>query len=205
VIGAGLLTVTAWAVVAVSLHRLMLFGDRQCGSWLILRFGKVEAMFAALPVLYIVTVAVLSALGVPLERSWKGGPALIAMCVFAVAIFFIARFVLVHPVMVVDRRADVRQAWDLSRGNVWRMIGLLIVVTTPPVVVAGVLQSLLIAVLNLTPAAMTAEQFDESLWQILAIYYPTSIVVWALCVGMLSLMYKALCGLPSDFVVKPKA
>ena len=57
VIATKLLAIAAWAVIAAALHRVILFGDRQPRTFLNLRFGKVEALFALPPVLLFLTLA----------------------------------------------------------------------------------------------------------------------------------------------------
>ena len=47
-------------------------------------------------------------------------------------------------------------------------------------------------------------QFEGSLLQLFLLTYPTSIVIGALCVGILSFTYKALAGFPAEAVLKPK-
>src|SRR5262245_57166124 len=44
------------AVVAVALHRVILFGQREPGRLIHLAFGKVELLFAALPVILLLPV-----------------------------------------------------------------------------------------------------------------------------------------------------
>src|SRR6187431_90345 len=61
-IATWLLSIATWAVIAASLHRVILFGDRQPGTWLNLRFGKVEALFALPPLLGVLLLVVLEAL-----------------------------------------------------------------------------------------------------------------------------------------------
>ena len=178
------LTIAAWAVIAVSLHRVILFGDRAPGTWLNIRFGKVEALFAILPAAYLLIVVALSALGVPTEFHVKGGPAVVLWIVMAVVIFLLARFCLVFPIAVMERRVDFALAWTLSHGNVWRMIGVWLVLTMLAYTAFGALDELLFAVLKLTPAAMTKEQFEDSWLRLLMLDYPFSILLGALCVGI---------------------
>lgn len=204
VIATHLMSIAAWAVIAAALHRVILFSDRQPGTWLNLRFGKVEALFALPPIACVLLIIALEALGVPLEWHFKGGPALVAGGVMAVVIFFLGRSSLIFPIAVVERRFDFAQAWALSHGNVLRMIAVWILVTTPPYVVLGAVQWLLLAVFKLFPAAPTPEQFDGSLLELLVLTYPFSIVFGALCVGILSFTYKALAGFPAEAVLKPK-
>jgi hypothetical protein len=199
-----LLTVAAWAVIAVSLHRVILFGDRASDTFLNVRFGKVQALFAILPVAYLLVTATLSALNVPMEFHVKGGPALIMWIVFAVIIFVIARFCLAFPIAVVERRIDFAQAWTLSHGNVWRLIGVWLLVTMLAYAAFGLLEQMSFAVLNVTPAAMSTEQFENSWLRLLVLDYPFSIALGALCVGILSFSYKALAGFGTEAVIKGK-
>jgi hypothetical protein len=203
-IGARLVAIAAWAVVAAALHRLILFGDRAPNAWLNIRFGKVEALFAILPALCVATPIALSALGIPTKLHLTGDPAVVAMIVMAVVIFFLTRFSLVFPIAVIERRVNFAQAWALSHANVWRMIGLWLIVTMPALLVADAWESILLGLLKFTPAAMTKEQFDGSLLELAAVTYPMSIVLGALCVGILSFSYKALAGFARDAVLTPK-
>lgn len=209
VIATGLLAIAAWAVIAAALHRVILFGDRQPRTFLNLRFGKVEALFALPPVLLLLTLVVLGNLGVPLTWHFDGGPAFIFFCVMAIVIFFLARFCLVFPIAVIERRLDFAQAWALSRGNVWRMIAVWIVVTTPALIVADAVQRLVLRALTtpsvtatLAGAPPTPDEIKASLLEFILLTYPTSIVIGALCVGILSYTYKALAGFAPDAVLK---
>lgn len=202
---AKILGIATTAIVTVALHRVILFGDRQRKAFLNLHFGVVEALFAALPLAFFLATTVLVWLGVPLEWHVKGGPALVGFVIIAVVVFFFVRFCLIFPIAVVERRLDFAQAWALSHGNVCRMIAVWIAVTAPAYMVIGMWQWLLLTVLGLTPFAMTAEQFDGSLLEALAVTYPTSIILGALCVGILSHTYKALAGFGAGAVLRPAA
>jgi hypothetical protein len=202
--GSEFLTVATWAVIAVSLHRVILFGDRDPYTFLNVRFGKVQALFAILPAAYLLTFVTLSALGLPTEFHLKGGPAMAMWIVFAVIVFLIARFCLVFPIAVVERRIDFAQAWLLSHGNVWRLIGVTLLVIMLAQTAYGLLEQTIFAVQKVTPAAMSKEQFEDSWLRLLVLDYPFSIALGALCVGILSFAYKALAGFGAEAVIKVK-
>jgi hypothetical protein len=204
IIGSNFLTVAAWAVIAVSLHRVILFGDRDPYTFLNVRFGKVQALFSILPIAYLVVTTTMSALGLPTELHLKGGPAVVMWIVFAVIIFLIARFCLVFPIAVVERRIDFAQAWLLSHGNVWRLIGVTLLVIILAQMAYGLLEQTIFAVQKVTPAAMSTEQFEDSWLRLLVLDYPFSIALGALCVGILSFAYKALAGFGTEAVIKVK-
>ena len=203
VIATEFFAVITWAIVAPSWHRLILSGDRQPGTFLNLRFGKVEALFALPLVLLFLTILTLELLGVPLKWHVTGGAAMVVWGIMAVMIFFSARFCLAFPIAVLERRVDFAQAWALSHGNVWRMIAVWIVVTTPAYALIAAVQWLLLTVLKVTPWTMMAKQFEGSLLEFFAITWPTSILIGALCVGILSYTYKALAGFAPDATLTP--
>lgn len=202
--GSEFLTVATWAVIAVSLHRVILFGDRAPGTWLNIRFGKVEALFAILPVAFLLVTTTMSALGLPTKVHFTGGPAVAMWIVVAVIVFFVVRFCLVFPIAVMERRIDFAQAWALSHGNVWRLIGVWFLVTMLAYTAFGLLEQATFAVLKATPAKMSVEQFENSWLRLLVLDYPFSIAFGALCVGILSFAYKALAGFGTETVIKAK-
>jgi len=53
----------------------------------------------------------------------------------------------------------------------------------------GTLEWLLLTLLNVTPAAMSVEQFENSLLKFAVLQFPFSIALGALCVGILSYTY----------------
>lgn len=203
IVGSEFLTVAAWAVIAVSLHRVILFGDRAPGTVLNVRFGKVEALFVVAPLLYLAASLAFDA-AVPNGLHFKGRPAMAMWIVMAVVIFFLARFCLAFPIAVVERRIDFAQAWALTHGNVWRMIFLWLLVTIVAHAALGIVESLTVTLLRVTPAAMSKEQFEDSWLRLLALEYPFSIIIGALCVGILSLAYKALAGVAVDAAIGPR-
>lgn len=124
----GLVGVAGTAIVAVALHRVILFGDRKPGQFYYLAFGKIEALFVALPVavslFFVITSHTFTA---------EQGAFLAALSLFLIFGFFYAmvRLSLIFPVVVVEGRYNFGQAWALSRGNFWRLFATWIVAVIP--------------------------------------------------------------------------
>jgi hypothetical protein len=123
------------AIVAVSIHRLALFGERKEGKWLNLQFGKVEFLFLVVPMLILMPLMVLFVL------AFIGGELFAAAVTFLLIIaglYLFVRLALLFPLMVVEGRALFRQAWEMSKGNFWRLFGVLILGSLP-LILLGVL------------------------------------------------------------------
>lgn len=192
----------AGAIVAVALHRTILFGDRKPGVFILLTFGKVEALFAILPaamfliyamghVLFYMGIAVAMMSGAPASAA-----ALIFMLPFVVAVLVAIRLSLIFPVTVVKGRYDFGAAWRLMRGNFWRAVGVWILALGPLHLIAGSIQ----------PAVMRS--VAPGIWRGVAlalVNYPIAIISSALMVAAVSYSYKALSGQPLDEPIAPEA
>jgi hypothetical protein len=196
------------AIVAVALHRVILFGDRRPGRFIHLAVGKVELLFALLPIAFYLATAGIFLSGA-LVASLSAAPTFVALLGVSavVAFFFLAiRLLLIFPVTVVERRYDFSQTWALTRGNFWRILGLWIVVFVPILIVLAVVQFLIGG--NVLPASTPMEVFDRIealLIPTLVMTFVSIIVQGALGVGVLSYSYKALSGLAPDEVVSPRS
>jgi hypothetical protein len=135
----GLLSVVAVSIVAVAIHRMILFGDRRPGTYIYFAFGKVEALFIVLPLLIFIAAIILSIpAGFAAASIDSDNPviyfAAIAIPVMIVA-FFSIRLSPLLPIAVVEERYDFRQAWDLTEGNFWRLLGTFILGWLPFIVI----------------------------------------------------------------------
>ena len=145
----------ALAAVAVSIHRVILFGDRRPGQYFNFAFGKTEFLYIVMGVLTALIVsAVLAAAIMPLLLVVSGGDpvgmfkkfaddpdaatkAIVdalrggGMAVFLIfyfvayilAIYFSLRLSVWPPAVVATNRISLSEPWQLTRGNVWRLIG----------------------------------------------------------------------------------
>lgn len=199
--------VTGTAIVAVALHRVILFNDRQPGVFINFNFGKVEGLFTLLPVLCGAGVVLLAtAIGALFEGVGRDAFGLAVFCLLAPTLFLIVRYALVFPIALVERRYNFQAAWTLSRGNFWRLVGVWVVVAVPVLLVFLLMQGALFSgvLLNSSSAgdvSASIDRFEAALMRTLVLSFPASIVFGALGVGVLSYSYKALTGRRPDEVV----
>ena len=149
-----LLQLIAMSAVAVSIHRVILFGDTKPGVWFNFPFGATEVRFLAMGLLFaLMTICVICADrragAVPRERrrrhrllqglAGEGHPSLIRNGGFFVLIgaylagwltvlFFLVRLSVWPPSVVASGRLSPGEPWRLTRGNFWSLIGLFILV-----------------------------------------------------------------------------
>jgi hypothetical protein len=195
------------AIVAVALHRVILFGDRKPGSYFHLAFGKVELLFAVVPVAIFVAMFVAFIALTPLLAvipTFIFG--VIAMIFIAAVVFVAVRLSVLFPVMVVEQRVDAAQAWRLSAGNFWQLLGVWLVVFIPAAVVVGIVmfgffrppwpegdaRDSIRAVVDYMESGLLVQTVLGFVW---------SIVLGALGVAVLSYSYKALNGRAPEDVI----
>jgi len=213
-----IVTVLGSAIVAVALHRVILLGDRKPGRYLYAAFGKVEMLFALLPVIVVVPIVLVAVLvfglaAILIPRSFWPLVVVLFMLGYGAFVFVVIRFSLILPIAVLERRYNFVQAWSLTRGNFWRMVGLWLVVFIPVAVVVGIISYATSPFGSLvpTPPKATAEvirMFDtiESRLLIQSVFgYLWSIIGGALGVAVLSYTYKALSGVDADAVWTPES
>ncbi len=210
----GLLSVVAVSIVAVAIHRVILFGDRKPGTYIYFAFGKVEALFIVLPLLIFVAAIILSIpAGLAAAAIDSRSPviyiAAIAIPVLIVG-FFSIRLSPLLPIAVVEERYDFRQAWDLTESNFWRLLGTFILGWLPFIVVLlgiGFVVGAIAGTSSLTVTAKPEEviaalrRWADFLPLVAVINYVVLIVAGAVGVALLSFSYKALKGLgPEDML-----
>jgi hypothetical protein len=199
-----LATMAGSAIVAVALHRVILFGDRRPGQYIHLAFGKVEFLFALLPLIFYAGMAGLVFLGM-LGIAMSSTPAFMALLITSMGVAFVllaVRLTPIFPVTVVERRYDLPQTLELTRGNFWRILAAWIVVLGPAWIALAVAQFAMVGTMEPTLDALA--RFEAFLIPGLVLSFVTLIVFGALGVGLLSYSYKALSGLPPDAVVSPR-
>ena len=210
----GLLSVVAVSIVAVAIHRVILFGDRRPGTYIYFAFGKVEALFIVLPLLIFVAAIILSIpAGLAAAAIDSSSPviyiAAIAIPVLIVG-FFSIRLSPLLPIAVVEERYDFRQAWDLTESNFWRLLGTFILGWLPFIVVLLGIGFVVGAVAGTSSLTVTAKpeeviaalrRWADFLPLVAVINYVVLIVAGAVGVALLSFSYKALKGLgPEDML-----
>jgi len=208
-------TIFGTAVVAVALHRVILLGDRKPGRFAHVAFGRVEMLFALLPIIVMIPIFIVSVLVFVLSAVVfpKSGYAFVLVAVvllWAAAIFVIVRLALVFPLAVLEGRYNVSQSWSLTRGNFWRLVGLWLVALIPFAVVVAIITAATSPLPALGQGASKNvtgmfEQFESLLLIQTIVNYVWAIIGGALGVAVLSYSYKALSGIDPDAVWTPES
>ncbi|MFM9864572.1 MAG: hypothetical protein ACKVRO_13285 [Micropepsaceae bacterium] len=150
-----ILQAIALAAVAVSIHRVILFGDRKPGQYFNFAFGKTEFLYIVMGVLTaLIVLGVLAAVITPFVLVLSGGDPVGMFKKFAddpdsaaqaiggamsaggvtafLVVYFVAYILIIYfslrlavwpPAVVATNRISPREPWQLTRGNVWRLIG----------------------------------------------------------------------------------
>jgi hypothetical protein len=173
-IALGLLQALVVAAVAVSIHRVILFGDRRPGQYFNFAFGRTELLYVFMGILS--ALMFLTVVGVffgPIVYFASGGdpvglfdklvkdPETLAAMIKAnlsvfLSLYFVLWVALVYlsvrlavwpPAVVATNRLSFGEAWQLTRVNVWRIIG------------AFVLTFFMLCALIALPLAVAAYQY----------------------------------------------
>lgn len=163
------------AIVAVSIHRLILLDDRKPGTFFYLRLHRQEWIYILGWIIYFIAIClafapILGHIFYATQDHWKvlfaGGPGaaneilkplfnepstLIALGLSIVLMFVVlVRFGLVFPIVVAEDRLSFGRSWRLTRGNFWRLIVFWILVA----VLGLILLLLLMAIVAVAVAAI---------------------------------------------------
>jgi hypothetical protein len=164
------------AIIAVSVHRIILKDDEQPGEYFYLRFTGEELRYVFCGIFYslLFCIAVLLPFAghfywqatqggtVPLDLARWEDPALVRQfmanrTIFPVAVvaamfglISLARFGLAFPIIVAEGRLSFIRSWVLTRGNTLRLIGFWILTT----ILAMILILALFAVVGAAVAGM---------------------------------------------------
>ena len=193
------------AVVAVALHRVILFGARRPGQYFYLSFGRTEWLFmATLLSAYLASVLLFGAIFY-LMPPWL--TMLLSLFLFVTVIYLWVRLSLIFPVIVAEGRYDFGQARAITRDRFWRLFGLWLVVFVPILLVSSIVQPLVaFGSFRATPELLATHAQDVPTHIKLSVMsFVLTLVSGALGVAVLSYAYKALSGRGPDDIVTPKA
>ena len=148
------LQVIVFSAVAVSIHKVILFGDRKPGNYFVFAFGGTELLFVLMvvfsfllfagimgaiiaPIIYMISNGDVASFFAKFEDWPNNAPELLRtgglgwvmfgyFVGWLVLIYIGVRLALWPPTIVATRRFALGEAWALTRGNFWRLIGLFI-------------------------------------------------------------------------------
>jgi hypothetical protein len=222
----GLIQALAISIVAVALHRVILFGDRKEGTSVYFALGKVEFLFLLLPLalmacLALVALAVLPSIAflpsVYAGRSGTGTGAVIdTIVLYAVVagpilgafVVLTTRFMPVLPLAVIARSALFREAWQLTRGRFWRLFWRWFLGSLPLMILFGGADAFLgdpeegLGLNAGREAILAALQEKRGVLPVrAAISFLSNLIGGAVGVGLLCYSFKALLGYAFDHLL----
>jgi hypothetical protein len=118
---------------------------------------------------------------------------LFAILVMALAVYISVKLAMVNAATIGERRVVIFQTWSWSRGNLWRVLGALILTALPVFFLGNILESLRLSVLAAAPGMVTLMATNALIAFVLALGSIPSIALGAI-------LYKGL--RPADFVAK---
>ncbi|MBL8782436.1 MAG: glycerophosphoryl diester phosphodiesterase membrane domain-containing protein [Alphaproteobacteria bacterium] len=158
------LSIVLSAIIAVSIHRLILLDDRRPGTFFYLRLSRQEWLYILAWVIYFILLMLafspffahlFYAVGGEISNPnlsdpdvsqrvlgpilREPGTAIALGLAFLFALVVLVRFGLVFPAIVAEDKLSFARSWELTRGNFWRLIGFWLLV--------GILGSLLLVFL----------------------------------------------------------
>lgn len=201
-----------YAMVAVALHRLILFDDRKPGTLLLFSLGRTEWLFIALALIAFAVGAVVLGPLVALRAAMSPAPdnpsilllpvIILTFVAVAAGAYWWTRLMPLYPVMVVEKRLDFRAALDLSRGNFWRLVGVFLLGSLPVAIVFVIVSQVLfhgmvgdlteIATVSVNPVQAVGDALKRYQLPLAIVGYAGSIVWTGLGVALICYTYKAL-------------
>lgn len=111
-------------LVAVSIHQLILFGDRKPGRYVPVPVGRLELMFVAVTLLLSGSSYLLVSLLLVGEEGFSSFAWGVAVLGLGLTLYFSIRLWPIFPIMVVEGRFDLAKAFRLTKGRFWPLVGL---------------------------------------------------------------------------------
>lgn len=164
------LSIVLSAIIAVSIHRLILLDDRKPGTFFYMRLSRQEWLYILAWVIYFILIMLafspffahlFYAVGSEITNPNLGDPevtkrvlgpifqepatAIALGLAMLFALVVTTRFGLVFPAIVAEDRLSFARSWELTRGNFWRLIGFWILVT----ILGSILLVFLLAIVGL--------------------------------------------------------
>jgi hypothetical protein len=148
------LSIVLSAIIAVSIHRLILLDDRKPGTFFYMRLSRQEWLYILAWVIYFILIILafspffahlFYAVGSEITNPNLGDPevakrvlgpifqepatAIALGLAMLFALVITTRFGLVFPAIVAEDRLSFARSWELTRRNFWRLIGFWFLVT----------------------------------------------------------------------------
>lgn len=125
-----LLSLFVWPIIAVAWHRFILTGE-VVRSPIYFRFGQREARFLLISVflsLLQLPYWIVSTLADSMDAGSGAASALgvVSLVLYFAGVFFFVRLTLLLPAVAIDRPIDVQRILEVTEGNFWRLVAVLL-------------------------------------------------------------------------------
>jgi hypothetical protein len=209
-IGVLIFQILMGGMIAAALSRLILVGDRQLGRILYFSFGKVELIFAILPIIAIGlgVFAVSPALGIADYIAGQDSfvtnllPLLIGVSIISIPILLSLRICFIFPLAVREGTLKIAGAWHLARRNGWRLVLVIVlgwVACLAPITAALIALSPTGSSESGAPGALLyLEQELDNLVMTNVVDFLGSIVITAVGAGLICFAFKAVTDSSAD-------
>lgn len=207
-----------YSVVAVALHRIILFGERKDRANE-LSLGRVELLFVLAPIAVFLIVVV--GIGVPFAgvvgiaialgfaEALNAIGAILVLIFFFLSLYLFVRLMLLYPLAVILKRLAFSQSWIISRDNFWRLLGVMFLGSLPFFIAALVVEIPILrshgffSKLTVEGVRRLREDLAEAM---VAFNYIASLVGLPLGVALLCYSFKALAGFaPDENIIEDRA
>jgi hypothetical protein len=209
--------IVVFAIVGVSLHRVILFGDRKPGQYIAFAFGRAEVLFL---VLQLVVFAGYFAVGLVWAISLGDpgaavpslpaiGPILTMILIGLGFIYLFTRLAPIYPIIVAENQLDFPRSWELTRGKFWRLFAIFALALLPLGLAVVLAEAIFVGLAsrNFAGRVLSAESLAAIKGLIayqVGIFYVVAIVASGLTAALLCYSYKALRGLKPDALLTPE-
>ena len=207
-----------FAIVAVSLHRFILFDDRKPGQYIAFAFGRPEIIFMVLQVLAFAAYSVVGLIfvvasggrAVSMAEPPPLGSILSFIVILAALTYALVRLTPLYPIAIAENRLDFRQGWELTHGKFWRLFMVFALGMLPLGCVIALAEGIFWGVLaqNIKGSEFSTEQAAAVVKGLIVyqigIFYVFAVLASGLGVALLCYSYKSLRGLHADALLTPE-
>lgn len=190
--GPGLIGITYFLAslpFLVSWYRIVIDGPQSVAGTPPIGFGRAEGRFLlwalVLGLVLAVPMVIAGAVAIPFATGELSGnqvpllPVLLAVFFFILLVLASLRLSLIFPAIAVEEPASFARAWDMSKGNSFRLFGLAVVVHLPAILFGGLFELMVLG-------------FGAPFSLLLAVELAVSFSIMALGASMFGEVYKRL-------------
>ena len=183
-----------YPMIAVAWHRFVLLGERPNGA--VLRFGRRELTFVgailAIYLLPLVPVRLVAMLGMVV---WQPLGAALLIVGYIFVILWWMRMSLLLPSAAVDRGLALRDVWEMTRGNFWRIFAVIFLASLLTALLMWAIAFALFLAISLSAGNLASEPYSAgTILFSVVMGAVTGTFILIVNVAVLSIAYRELSG-----------